>query len=599
MSNSIPGTPRRVLPPIATGSDRAALDELENSIQVELARLRASSRGPNELSYTVFKDVFDQLIQHASAYCNLLTAIKAEYEAVIEDLQEGQREAFYLEGRLKATAAEPTTVVNYRRRAEELQQKMSVIQRDNARLAAELDRVRAAREAMLKKDEDDKSTQKPRRTDFRPIPGLSLEESTDVKTLSRYHAKLEHQLKELHVSRNTKYAPKVKKQELKDTLTKQVNMRHHLADRTVRLKNRCQKLKVAVEVAEIYKENPPENHSMSDLITMALTTQSMGFAFKGVSGQRDTPFSFEDDDPNKEKEAEMLLEYIDKFHELFDEQCYQDAAIHAANSPKGILRTPETMAKFKAVGTEALLAYCEALMSSVSALSHLPSPEVCLECVRCALSQHRLDLVTHWIAQNSLLLTEEIANALCEYADQNPLSSPVCLALAQAVFTAIQAHRQVAVCMCRQGKVYNMVEYAHGTGTFHKADWAHVLQTCPSLELARSLIRPYNDQPPALQLGQAVSTLLQTEDYMTGLKLLQETHDKFPAGSSSGSLHHAVFDDRTTTYESWLHIAETAEQHGYEDVGLELLTTIIVKYVLNKVSEETASIQYLYDQQIS
>eukprot|EP00058_Branchiostoma_floridae_P011381 XP_002596869.1 hypothetical protein BRAFLDRAFT_284614 [Branchiostoma floridae] len=582
MSSSVPGTPRRVLPPIATGSDRAALDELEKSIQVELARLRASSRGPNELSYTVFKDAFDQLIQHASSYCHLLTAIKAEYEAVIEDLREGQREAFYLEGRLKATAAEPTTVVNYRRRAEELQQKMSVIQRDNARLAAELDRVRAAREAMLKKDEDDKSTQKPRRTDFRPLPGLTLEESTDVKTLSRYHTKLEHQLKELHISRNTKYAPKVRKQELKDTLTKQVNMRHHLADRTVRLKN---------------------SHSLSDLITMALTTQSMGFAFRGeksiylmcVSGQRDTPFSFEDDDPNKEKEAEMLLEYIDKFHELFDEECYQDAAIHAANSPKGILRTPETMAKFKDVGTEALLAYCEALMSSVSALSHLPSPEVCLECVRCALSQHRLDLVTHWIAQNSLLLTEEIANALCEYADQNPLSGPVCLALAQAVFTAIQAHRQAAVCMCRQGKVYNMVEYAHGTGTFHTADWEHVLQTCPSLELARSLTRPYNDQPPALQLGQAVSTLLQTEDYMIGLQLLQETHDRFP----SGHLHHAVFDDSTTTYESWLHIAETAEQHGYEDVGLELLTTIIVKYVLNKVSEETASIQYLYDQQIS
>ncbi|XP_078672231.1 clathrin heavy chain linker domain-containing protein 1-like [Branchiostoma floridae x Branchiostoma belcheri] len=599
MSGSVPGTPRRVLPPIATDSDRAALDELENSIQVELARLRASSRGPNELSYTVFKDAFDQLIQHASAYTNLLTAIKAEYEAVIEDLQEGQREAFYLEGRLKATAAEPTTVVNYRRRAEELQQKMSVIQRDNARLAAELERVRAAREAMLKKDEDDKSTQKPRRTDFRPLPGLTLEESTDVKTLTRYHNKLEHQLRELHISRNTKYAPKVRKQELKDTLTKQVNMRHHLADRTARLKNRCQKLKVAVEVAGIYKENPPENHSLSEVITMALTTQSMGFAFRGVSGQRDTPFSFEDDDPNKEKEAEMLLEYIDKFHELFDEECYQDAAIHAANSPKGILRTPETMAKFKDVGSEALLAYCEALMSSVSALSHLPSPEVCLECVRCALSQHRLDLVTHWIAQNSLQLTEEIANALCEYADQNPLSGPVCLALAQAVFTAIQAHREAAVCMCRQGKVYNMVEYAYGTGAFHTADWSHVLQTCPSLELARSLIQPYNDQPPALQLGQAVSTLLQTEDYLIGLRLLQETHDKFPTGSPSGSLHHAVFEDSTTTYESWLHIAETAEQHGYEDVGLELLTTIIVKYVLNKVSEETASIQYLYDQQIS
>lgn len=57
--------------------------------------------------------------------------------------------------------------------------------------------------------------------------------------------------------------------------------------------------------------------------------------------------SFEDDDPNKEKEAEMMLEYIEKFNELFEDGKYEEAAIHAANSPKGILRTSATLAKFR------------------------------------------------------------------------------------------------------------------------------------------------------------------------------------------------------------------------------------------------------------
>ena len=57
--------------------------------------------------------------------------------------------------------------------------------------------------------------------------------------------------------------------------------------------------------------------------------------------------TLEDYDPTKEKEAEMILEYIEKFNELFEDGRYEEAAIHAANSPKGILRTMETMSRFK------------------------------------------------------------------------------------------------------------------------------------------------------------------------------------------------------------------------------------------------------------
>lgn len=55
---------------------------------------------------------------------------------------------------------------------------------------------------------------------------------------------------------------------------------------------------------------------------------------------------YDDDDPTQEKEAESILEYIDKFNEFFNEEEYYKAATHAANSPKGVLRAVETLLRF-------------------------------------------------------------------------------------------------------------------------------------------------------------------------------------------------------------------------------------------------------------
>ena len=54
----------------------------------------------------------------------------------------------------------------------------------------------------------------------------------------------------------------------------------------------------------------------------------------------------DDDDPGAEKEAELMLEYIEKFNELFSEGEYEKAAVHAANSPRGVLRSMETLKRY-------------------------------------------------------------------------------------------------------------------------------------------------------------------------------------------------------------------------------------------------------------
>ena len=64
-----------------------------------------------------------QIIEYVNAYKPLLTAIKSEYEETISTIQRGQREAFFLAGKVKAMTSELSTIHNYRKRAEDLDQK--------------------------------------------------------------------------------------------------------------------------------------------------------------------------------------------------------------------------------------------------------------------------------------------------------------------------------------------------------------------------------------------------------------------------------------------------------------------------------------------
>jgi hypothetical protein len=53
------------------------------------------------------------------------------------------------------------------------------------------------------------------------------------------------------------------------------------------------------------------------------------------------------DETSLESEAEYILDYIDKFNELFENGKYKEAAYFAAASPRSVLRTIETLYRFK------------------------------------------------------------------------------------------------------------------------------------------------------------------------------------------------------------------------------------------------------------
>jgi len=67
-----------------------------------------------------------------------------------------------------------------------------------------------------------------------------------------------------------------------------------------------------------------------------------GVHCSGEVASRQDSHETEDDSTSKEEDTDAMLDYIERFNELMDNKVYSAAALHAANSPQGILRTTET-----------------------------------------------------------------------------------------------------------------------------------------------------------------------------------------------------------------------------------------------------------------
>ena len=64
-----------------------------------------------------------------------------------------------------------------------------------------------------------------------------------------------------------------------------------------------------------------------------------------------------DADTQPDCDTDAMLDYIERFNELLDNNDYNTAALHAANSPQGILRTMETLHRL--AGTTTTLQYSD------------------------------------------------------------------------------------------------------------------------------------------------------------------------------------------------------------------------------------------------
>ncbi|XP_067901019.1 clathrin heavy chain linker domain-containing protein 1-like isoform X1 [Heterodontus francisci] len=557
----------KAIPPIPSGADRNLLCRIRAYITTETGKLSCPDQGPDEQRYIIYRNVFDKVIENTTAYKNILTSIKQEYEESINVLHRGKEDSLFLQRKLKSMASDPMTLVAYKKRASQLQNKIDLIKQNTAGLEARLQIVKNSRNV---KEEQREETLPPQEEIFhiRHIPGLTLQESVNLEDLCKHLRKLEKRLKELIFAKETKYVPVQVKTNLSQEINQKMQQWEELVMVNKQLKLRYKRLKLVADAVAAWGYSD-KSVSLAEFIlptlTEALSLKEVDSVWPGV---------FDDDDPNKIDEPAYLLEYVERFNQLFEDKKYKEAAMHVANCPRGILHNMEVMEKFKAVteyegNVPPLLHFFEAVMSSFSAVRRSPNAKMSLEGVKCALKKNRLDLVIHWVIQQRLTCSEALGEVIYDYGDVELRSMDTCMALAQIVYNKCGVHKKAALCMCMCRQISGAMAYIHETKKFSLDDYLFLLNKCPRTELIQCLIHECNGNPAVLSIGIAILWLISNDHKEVGFHLLKEIHD-----SGQGALEQAILNDVDCTLEGWQEIADACNAHNYNTLANSILTVL-------------------------
>ncbi|KAL2083258.1 hypothetical protein ACEWY4_021031 [Coilia grayii] len=544
------------------------LETLRKYIQFEKEHLSTSERSHDEQQFVIYSYAFDKVIEHVTAYKRILTAIKKEYEDLINHVKRSGTDAKLAQRKLKAVIAQPTSLMHCQRRAVELQERIAIIQKDIAERqaagTAELQRIEENR-----KDKQPSAQQKTSDTDtchpIGQIPGLTFEESVNPAALANYLEVLEKKRADLLDLRRNHYVPVQVKADLDCKVTAALHRRDELVMENDQLHLRLQQLQCVNDAITSWKRE--EDGPLLEYLSGKLKH----IAEMKVSDAVDhSSAGYEDDDPSKINESELLVDSIERFIDLFENGEYEAAAFHAAKSPYGVLKNMATMEKFKAITVydgevPPLLIFFQAIMNSVQDEHQLPAEDLSVESVRCALQHNFVELVTHWVTQRRLAYSEALGDVICGHGDKKLRVTDTCLALAQIVYSACGIHRKAALTMCRRGLTFGAVEYIHQNKDFTDDDCMLVLRGCPSLALLQALTQEYKGRRPILSVCYACLTLLNSDLEDLALELLEEINSGRP-----GSLQKTITEDARCSAKDWYEIANLCFQKNHHQLSQEI-----------------------------
>lgn len=174
--------------------------------------------------------------------------------------------------------------------------------------------------------------------------------------------------------------------------------------------------------------------------------------------------------------------YLQQFHSLFSTGQYTEAIKIAANSPRGILRTPQMIEQLKQVPSQPgtlspILQYFGMLLESGSLNQHES-----LELSKPVLAQGRKHLLEKWLKEDKIECSEELGD-IVRMQD---------MSLALSVYLRANVPNKVVACFAETGQFNKIVLYSKKVG--YTPDYAtllrHVVRVNPEqgAEFASSLV---------------------------------------------------------------------------------------------------------------
>ncbi|RDW67834.1 putative clathrin heavy chain [Coleophoma cylindrospora] len=156
--------------------------------------------------------------------------------------------------------------------------------------------------------------------------------------------------------------------------------------------------------------------------------------------------------------------YANQFEQLLSAGNYAEAAKIAANSPRGFLRTPQTIERFKAVPAQpgqlsVILQYFGMLLDKGTLNKHET-----LELVRPVLAQNRKHLLEKWMKENKLDCSEELGDIV----------RPHDINLALSIYLRANVPQKVVAAFAETGQFEKILPYATQVG--YQPDYVQLLQ---------------------------------------------------------------------------------------------------------------------------
>ncbi|PIN97869.1 hypothetical protein AB205_0071840 [Aquarana catesbeiana] len=267
-----------------------------------------------------------------------------------------------------------------------------------------------------------------------------------------------------------------------------------------------------------------------------------------------------------------------KFNTLFAQGNYSEAAKVAANAPKGILRTPDTIRRFQSVPaqpgqTSPLLQYFGILLDQ-GQLNKYESLELC----RPVLQQGRKQLLEKWLKEDKLECSEELGD----------LVKSVDPTLALSVYLRANVPNKVIQCFAETGQVQKIVLYAKKVG--YTPDWIFLLRNVMRInpdqgqQFAQMLVQ---DEEPLADITQIVDVFMEynliqqcTAFLLDALKNNRPSEGPLQTRLLEMNLMHApqvadaILGNQMFTHYDRAHIAQLCEKAGLLQRALEHFTDL-------------------------
>ncbi|RDD36862.1 Clathrin heavy chain linker domain-containing protein 1 [Trichoplax sp. H2] len=572
-----------------------SIKRLQNILDQELEKVKNTSDSDHQSRkkrFLVHKQVLGHLLEHVTSYKDILAIIKAQYENVIDHLEQEKEEAILSASKLKSLTYTQATLGNYYKREAELKKKLDYIEADNKRLRAAMEEETKKRNDIIRKDREMRTINKKVVTKLEKnflgyAPGISKKDADNVKALRQELDKCESDIQEIKDTENIKFASKEIQATLKKQwATKEDNYRG-IVDDHQQLAIKGHMYKVASEALQTCLLQSGSNESLIDFESTLKVLKNVIESYHGTYDlQMAKSNLFDEDDPTKEKEAEIILEYIEAFNVLFQDKHYEQAAIHAANSPRGVLRTTQTLNRFKEAKKQAscrspLLAYCEAIMSSAEAVSHRPTVNDSIEYINCALTEGRDDLVVHWIAQGQLTLSEVMGDIILSFSNNETdlKKYTMYVTLAQSIYSQCECHKKVTHCYHQRGLYQNLLAYCQEVNYTIK-DFTQLLSEFPVFEVSKLLCRRESNSFAPLSVHQVVNLLHDLNKWDVIENLLQFIYDE-----TNSNLLPLVIQEISVTQRQWQQVIHIAANLGLHEIALELHAAVLTRLTLNSLNQ--------------